>query len=267
MASIRRNADARLHDVLRILEDPRTADLGLIVFPGWTLVGKDLPEEVIKAAEDRTVVIETLLPASERLAGLKSKSGKASFIKATKGAKSWDEEVPWHTYVIHGGEKSEPYSQRIITSAQAGRVGNPSPRVLMLNEELVSGRRSWTSGSALWICGEVNALYGGGRSEKVEPLIASLPVKWSIVANPAHRPKGPQAMRDKRAYLSRGGVLLTTANTHNGWEDSKRHWQNAGKTAAQIYRGGRRVPLESMRGSAPAPFEIEGHRIVIIETI
>ncbi len=40
-----------------------------------------------------------------------------------------------------------------------------------------------------------------------------------VVANPAHTASQPQALRDKRAWLSRGGILPHTANTHgDGWE-------------------------------------------------
>jgi hypothetical protein len=266
MGSIRRDAKARQNDVLSILRDERLTSLDLIMFPGWTLVGNDLPNEMIKAAANRTVVIEMLPPETESVDRGKGESGKVTSIKAAKGSASSDEEVPWRTYVLHRGRKLGPFSQRLITSGHAGVGNTPSQRTHMLMSELAGRERSWSPGSSLWICGEVNALYGGGRGGNVVPWIEGFPTNWKIVANPAHTPNRLQAMRDKRKHLSAAGVLLTTANTHSPWVDSKGQRQNAGRTAAEIYREKKRLNLNSTGGNAPTMFKMGDHRVVVIET-
>lgn len=265
MSSIRRSADSRLSDVLGILEDTRTAGLGLIMFPGWTLVSDDLPDDVIKAAGNRTVVVETLPHEPRNRAGRKGKSAKEITTKAGKGRGSSEGEVPWRTYVIHRGMTLGPFSQRLITSGQAGSGSTPSPKTHVLKNELEK-IRSWSPGSALWICGEVNALYGGGRGKKVVPWINGLPTDWSIVANPAHTPNRLQAMRDKRAHLSKGGVLLTTANIHSSWVDSGGQRQKAGWTAAEVYQRKKPVNLNGTGSNRPMTFKVRDHRVVVIET-
>lgn len=265
MHAIRRTADERRSDVLRILKDKSTATSDFVIFPGWTLVGDDLPEEMIKAAGNRTMVLETLPAAPTEPGGRKGQSGKGTFTKVAKGPGSSNEEVPWRTYVIHGGRKLGPFSQFIITGGDAGIGDTPSQRTRMLKSELQSEKRSWSTGSALWICGEVNALYGGGKGKKVVPWIDGLPTKWSFVANPAHSPTRLQAMRDKRAHLSGAGVLLSTANTHSSWVDSKGQRRSAGWTAAEVYQHGKPVALSSTKGKSSTVFEVGDHRVVVIE--
>jgi len=263
MASIRRDAHARRADVLNILKHPRTAELDLIVFPGWTVVGTTLPAEIVKAAKKRTVVLELLLPESSTPDGSGKTSGKTSPPKATKGSGSISQQVPWHTYVIHRGATLGPFVQRLITGGDAGSGNSPSKSTLDLADDLNRGARSWSNGCSLWICGEVNALYGKGRS--VVPWVDHLPTKWNVVANPAHTPSKLQAMRDKRAHLSSSGLLLTTANTHSSWRDPAGKRFNAGWRAAEAYQGGRQAGPNSKWNRASSTFDVGDHRVVVIE--
>jgi hypothetical protein len=105
----------------------------------------------------------------------------------------WPLMVPWRT--IHRGKALGPIVQRIITSGDAGSGNTPSKPMLEFANELKSGDRTWSNGCALWICGEVNALYG--RGDSVVPWVDDLPVDWAVVANPAHTPSRLQAMRGK----------------------------------------------------------------------
>ncbi len=263
MSSIRRNADTRLREVLDILKDLRTANLELIVFPGWTVVGSTLPVELVEAAKKRTVVVEVLPPPSPTRGVRGKEPGKATFAKAGKPAGSTGEQIPWHTYVIHRGVPLGPMVQRIITSADAGRGSTPSHRALELDGQLRRGERSWSTGCSLWICGEVNALYG--RSSEVSPWVDDLPVDWRVIANPAHTPSRLQAMRDKRAHLSTSGVLFTTANIHNAWTDSGGQRRRAGRQAAELYRGGNQIRMDGGTDKAFPSFWVGEHRVVVIE--
>jgi hypothetical protein len=268
MASIRRDANARRSDVLDILNAPRTAELDLIVFPGWTVVDTTLPTEIVQAARQRTVVIELLLPTRRNRSGGGKESGKVSSSKISssklpKGPGPASEQVPWHTYVIHRGKVLGPFVQRIITSGDAGSGNTPSKPMLEFANELKGGERTWSNGCALWICGEVNALYG--RGDRVVPWVDNLPLDWAVVANPAHTPSRLQAMRDKRAHLSNSGILLTTANTHSSWQDSSGNQYNAGWRAAEVYRNGEPVGWDSERSRASSTFDVGQHRVVVVE--
>jgi hypothetical protein len=266
MASIRRDADARREDVLNILKDPRAAELDLIIFPGWTVVDTTLPTEIVQAARQRTVIIELLLPSSKasspKASSPKASSPKAS-LKVSNDPGSAGEQIPWRTYVVHRGKTLGPFIQRIITSSDAGSGDTPSEPMLDFTNELKGGERTWSDGCALWICGEVNALYG--RGDRVVPWVDDLPLDWAVVANPAHTPSRLQAMRDKRAHLSSSGMLLTTANTHGPWKDSAGNQYKAGWRAAEVYREGEPVGWDSARGKASSTFDVGQHRVVVVE--
>jgi hypothetical protein len=233
----------RLADVLGLLRAPATQHLELIEFPGWTLVGDVVPEEVVAASGGRTVILE-MLPAEQMDA--------ASEKRTMKGAAPDDEgELPsitWKTFVIHKGKVFGPVVQKLVTSQDAGQGVTPTEETLQFQKELSSGARSWEAGASLWVCGEVNAIYG--RGGKLEPWVLDLPLDWRIIANPAHRPSKLPAMQDKRAYLSTHGLLLMTANTHSRWMDASGTSQSGGWHAAQVFHKGHRLDREELSATS-----------------
>lgn len=233
----------RLGDVLGILRAPETQRLELIEFPGWTLVGDEIPKEVVAASGGRTVVLE-MLPAEQ----LDAASGKHS----VKGAAPDDEggisPITWKTFVIHKGKVLRPVVQKLVTSQDAGRGVAPTKKTLQFQDELSSGARSWEEGASLWVCGEVNAIYGRGHS--LAPWVPDLPLGWRLIANPAHRPNKLPPMQDKRCYLSKQGLLLMTANTHSRWLDASGKSRPRGRIAAQVFHRGHRLDREELRATS-----------------
>ena len=229
----------RLADVLKILRAPETQNLDLIEFPGWTLVDDEVPKEVVAASGGRTVVLE-MLPAEQTDAA----AGKRSVKEGAPDDEGELSPITWKTLVIHKGKVLGPVVQKLVTSADAGQGDAPTEEMLQLQKELSNGVRSWDAGASLWVCGEVNAIYG--RGDKLAPWVPDLPLDWRLIANPAHRPSKLPAMQDKRAYLSRQGLLLMTANTHSGWMDASGTSQSGGWRAAQVFYKGRRFDREEL---------------------
>ena len=216
----------------------------LIEFPGWTLVGDELPQEVVAASGGRTIVLE-MLPAEQ----LDAASRKRSVKGAAPDEEGEISPITWKTVVIHKGKVHRPVVQKLVTSQDAGQGTAPTEKTLQFQEELskaepAPGKR----GASLWVCGEVNAIYG--RGDTPAPWAPDLPLDWRLIANPAHPPSKLPAMQDKRCYLSKQGLLLMTANTHSGWIDASGTSQSGGWTAAQVFHRGRRLDREELRATS-----------------
>ncbi|MBN8231506.1 hypothetical protein JYK02_28735 [Corallococcus macrosporus] len=248
--TIQRQSEKRLSDVLKILRAPETQRLDLIEFPGWTLVGEKVPEEVIAASGGRTVVLE-MLPTEQ--------SDSASGKRGVKGGAFKDEgarsPITWRTHVIHKGGVLGPVVQMLVTSGDAGKRNAPTEKMREFKSALSSGARSWETRASLWVCGEVNALYGNG--DEIEPRVPDLPLDWRLIANPSHRPSKLPAMQAKRAYLSSKGLLLMTANTHSQWRDASGTSRHGGYVAAQVFHKGRRLGREELSATS-----IGAHRLL-----
>lgn len=235
----------RLADVLAAIKAAKQAGAKLVVFPGWTLFGRDLPKNVLAASKDMTVVLETFV----RVDGPK------------KGAMA---------RVVHDGAEVLTARQRI---SQGGHVLNDNALAhgaSMLVSEIVGGKRDVTVGSKdalLLLCGEINLVGGGStgpgsayhRDEVAAhqpPLTEAALSTRPLVLNPSHTWMGPNASREKRKWLASKGTLLTTANKRTGywgwrWDKEADEWvvdqKRAGKAAARAYCNGKLVPL------APTP--------------
>ena len=131
----------------------------------------------------------------------------------------------------------------------------------------------------LLACGENNVLRGGGPTPTIVPADQavrrglSLPFLkgFSVVANPTHTRQGPQASRDKKAKLSRGGVCVAVANAHSSYrqrwrekEETVVETMRSSRNTAEFYRLGARVPAAQLVHCA-GDLESDGFRLTAID--
>jgi hypothetical protein len=232
IAGIRR--DAQRPDAVRAaVEHARRLGCGFVLLPGWTVVAGEPPAWLLGLSAGVTVVAECLLPEApaRRTAGrVKGERGQPT----GEGAPADDEDapgLPWRGFVLRDGQVVVgPARQHVAGAAElwAGDALSEPGRALVrdLQARGPEGRR-WSvpeiGEAMLLMCGEANLVAGGGLSacwhyEAVAEagLTEEALKEIRVVANPAHTRSGPQALRDKRAWLSRGGVLIHTANTYSG---------------------------------------------------
>lgn len=243
MAGIRR--DGRRADTARAaVEHARRLGCGFVLLPGWTVVADEPPGWLLGLSAGVTVVAECLRPAPAS-GGVVTKAKATP--KATATAKGGaagpregedDSDAPaWNAYVIRDGEvvvgparQCFAESGQMWDGEQLSEVG--AELVGRLREPAPSGRRWSVPGvgpAMLLLCGEANVVAGGGPSgcwhyQSVAVAGLSEAELREVCAGLAttHTRSGPQALRDKRAWLSRGGILLHTANTHSGgWRKSR----------------------------------------------
>lgn len=199
----------RLETVLGVLERRDTRALDLVVFPGWTVVGRTLPKAVLRASGKRVVVVEGLEPDART----KRKSALG---------------YGWTTYVVWRGEIVARARQLFTRSSEASDA-----RAAVLAREL-EGERVFShpklGRTALLVCGEPNVVPEHGPTRV--PL-------FDTVLNPAHTPSTLPAMHRKRARLAERGLLFSTANTHDGWS-SRDGTMRASPRAAEWFRLGKR---------------------------
>lgn len=230
--TIRRDAKHREEVVLTAIDHAITEGCDLILFPGWTLFGSAIPASVRERSRGRTLVLELVSSATE-------KKGESSKDKKGSGRQ---------TYVLRDVEDLiAPVDQIIIWASDM----QDTAKTTSLGQALVSDKaRRWREEKAnrealLLVCGEVNLVGGGGRSGAGARNLPSLRDPEArlrggrLVLNPAHTPMRPQAIRDKRAWLSgQQGVLLTTANIYKSTASGSA-W-----TGAAAWKNGRPAPLK-----------------------
>ncbi|MBK6533728.1 MAG: hypothetical protein IPF99_30325 [Deltaproteobacteria bacterium] len=246
-----------------------------IVFPGWTLVGTSPPAWLLEASKERTIVCECLHPdwtADKEVRVPRETVGKERRTPLGAADRVADDKLrapeppvwpAWTTYVLKGGRAAIEATQR-FARADDRDAGSPA-----LLGDLSAGSRS-NGDSILWICGEVELLSGGGghpdgganRVRNTTGHPDSLLRGGGIVLNPSHTRAGPQASRDKRAWLSHKGWLLNTANTHaGGWTFWK--FDNEDQPLRPLTaRASHRAAAAWRRGS-----RLEGKRRVTVEPI
>jgi hypothetical protein len=264
MQGIRRDPD-RANAVRRALDEAKRADCSFVLFPGWTLVEDGPPAWLLALSAGRTVVFEYLAP--DRAQGKGGAAGKGQAAPAaSKGRSSPDDtEVPswcsWRSCVaVDGRLVVGPAPQYVAEAPELWGGEDLSPRGSTLVQSLQrpgpDGRR-WTipgvGAAMLVVCGEVNFVGGGGPAdcynwESVEAagLTEEGLAGVRCVVNPAHTLSSLQALRDKRAWLSRGGLLLQTANIHSGgWEKTGESGSVPGRASHEAARAWvRREPYE-----------------------
>lgn len=243
--TIKAQRKERLADVLAAIKAAKQAGAELIVFPGWTLYGNDLPQRVLTASHGVTLVLETFV----RLDG------------PNKGARA---------HVVRDGAEVLTARQCFSQGGHVVEDNALSRRASRLVSEIVGGARDFTVGgkdALLLLCGEINLVGGGStgpgsayhRKEVVAhkpPLTSTMLSTRPLVLNPSHTWMGPNASREKRKWLASKGTLLTTANKRTAywgwcWDKKADDWvvdqKRASDAAARAYRNGKPLPI------TPAP--------------
>jgi hypothetical protein len=179
----------------------------LVVFPGWTLVEPALPPWLLDASAGCTVVVECILPDT------KPRSGSP--------------------------RKGRPASKGKVRSAGVAPVPETIPSwcrwrgYVVADGQVVVGRAPQFVAE---ICRNRQAVEDAG-------LTAEDLARLRLVVNPAHTASSLAALRDKRARLSRGGLVLHTANTQSGgWQRKVESEVVPGRrsfTAARAWVGGK----------------------------
>ncbi len=236
--TIKEAGDARLNDVLTAIDAAKAEHADVVLFPGWTLFGLIPPRQLLDATQGITVVLETF----DRVRGPK------------KHAITW--------VIREGVSVHFPVEQYLAEGAEVEPGGRLSDTARALANDIVGGHRdiqlSPQRRALLLVCGEINLVGGGNNGAgstwhrpSLEACVPALTARrlsgYPLVLNPAHTRMGPNATREKRRWLSTSGWLVTTANTHSGYqlwtkvdgsETLEVFRRNASMTAARVYRKG-----------------------------
>jgi hypothetical protein len=199
------------------------ADCGVIVLPGWSCVADKPPSAVVELSAKRTIVLECIPKR-----GVTTPSSKARTTDEDNSSRAMG-------FVIHNRSVVVGPTLQVFS-----RAAEPWANCAELNEQggrkfaaVVQARgpvgRRWLhpeiGETMLLLCGEANFVCGGGRGGRAacyndeaferEGLTRQLLRSVKLFLNPSHAPGGPQAIRDKRAWLSSGSILVNTANAHS----------------------------------------------------
>lgn len=271
------DADGRTAAVRAALERARELGCEFVLFPGWTLVGNTPPAWLLDLTGGVTVVVEMLLPDLETAGATPRKGARSAATPvAEKGTRSPTDSVrpawaTWEEFVVRDGQVVVgPCAQFIAEAPELWDGSELSPSGSALAQALAAhgpGGRRWEEpgvGEAMLVmCGEANVVGGGGPAECYHwDAVASAGLtaeglrRVRLVANPAHTASRPQALRDKRARLSRGGVLVSAANTHGGgWKQERDGEVTNGKAsygAARAWVRGKQQELQEHVGDGYA---------------
>lgn len=260
---IRQDPQKREETVRGAVDAARRCGCDFVVLPGWTLEASKPPGWLVELSLGRTIVFECLHPLKPQKTQPVAKKGKITPTISTAEISPDASDYPWRTFVAEDGKLVVgPARQRVVQAADLWSGEVLSENALALVSDLLAEgpivRRWSVSGvgdAMLLICGEANFVGGGGRSkcwnhETVEKagLTVQRLTSLKVIANPSHTRSGPQALRDKRAWLSRGGILLHTANIHsNGWKKVNGDGAVPGKAshqAAIAWVQGEREPVK-----------------------
>jgi len=220
------DAAGRLRTVLRVLRHVATEALDVIVFPGWTFAGHDVPKSVLAACGERVVVVESM--------GAPGRAGREKLGR-----------YPWITRVVWDGVVVAEARQLLATAAEA--TDETAARLASELEGLRAFEHGKLGRTALLVCGEPNVVR------------EHAPPSFDTILNPAHTPSRLPAMQRKRARLAATGTLFTTANTHDGWAPREGRAQPASRRAAEWFRRG-------VRGAQPeATAIVPGATLGVVE--
>lgn len=246
--TILRAPERRRRAVEAVLDHLELQKVNMILFPGWTLVGKSVPKSVLKRIGDRDVFIE-LFEASDESDG---KGKKAMILRGPQ--------------VLVG-----PLRQLFATAE--GALTKTTTLVAQLGA--TSGKqRRWTMPAArkgaLVLCGEVNAIRLSRDPYALTPHDSGLPGALQgvqVIANPSHtRTHRHREMGPKRKWFAAGRTLLTVANCHGRFLYASKGQEKSvtAKSTAQVFAGS-----TMLNGAALAklvkPVWVGPHRVLIYE--
>lgn len=175
-----------------------------MVLPGWTLVETCLPEWILDASKGCTIVIELLSP------------------EVTTGD---DEYADWRAYVLSDGKVLLGDVRQVMSeSPKRGDTDYGNKLLAVLTNPRA---RRWSCNTdrrfdaLLLMCGEAN-LVRSGSCRGLRPNFEAAGVGWEVlsptrlIVNAAHYRSQSSlvqtAMEDKRSWLSRGRVVVSTSN-------------------------------------------------------
>lgn len=213
--TLRADPATRMETALAALDAARDKDCDLIVMPGYTVVSRHPPQEIIDRSKGCTIVFECLWPRR----------------------KDADKRVsrPWWSFVAKDGRLIVAgVRQWFSSSSDVAPAGTLSPEASQLLRELREGtpRRWLVDGHkcTLLICGEVNLARGAlvnGQHQCRLPDGAPSGTEGRVrgggrvLINPAHTWSTLTWMAKKRAWFSEDGWTLHTANTHTSYQRKK----------------------------------------------
>lgn len=209
--TLRANPASRMTTALDALDAALREKCDLIVMPGYTVVSRHPPQEIIDRSKGCTIVFECLWP------------------RRRDADKRVDR--PWWSFVAKDGRLIVAgVRQWFSSSADVAHAGTLSPEASQLFRELREATpRRWKAGDrkcTLLICGEVNLVRGALVNGSPQCRLADGAPRGTegrvhgggrIVINPAHTWSTLTWMARKRAWLSEDGWTLHTANTHTSY--------------------------------------------------
>ncbi len=213
--TLRADPASRMTATLAALDAARDEGCDLIVMPGYTVVSRHPPQEVIDRSKGCTIVFECLWP------------------RRTDADKRV--ERPWWSFVAKNGRLIVAGARQwFSSSSDVAPGGTLSPEAKQLLRELREGSpRRWKLKGhkcTLLICGEVNLARGTSvngqrrcRLPKRRPVGTERRVRGEgrLVINPAHTWSTLPWMATKRAWFSEGGWTLHAANIHTRYSREK----------------------------------------------
>jgi hypothetical protein len=256
---ILQDRNGRGHAVRGALNCAVRRNCDIVVFPGWTLVEKDLPEWLVQGSRGRILVFECLSPDVPR--------GRGKGEIACRPDGRADESVvvnPYlRAYVVRDGRTVVgPVQQHIIFATDLWNGRHLSQRgtalVRALQASGPSGRRWNIEGvgeAMLILCGEANFVGGGGpggpcrnhQAVEASGLTTQNLRGVRVFVHLGHTRVSLPALTHKRVWLSQSGLMLHTANIHSDgwWKEGKGNATpgNASDTAARAWVNGKEQKL------------------------
>lgn len=271
--------NARPRKIKDALDKARTASCDLVVFPGWTVVANKPPKWLTDLSEGRTLVFECVPRSTAVTPKGGSKRTKARSLAEPKCYVYADSKP-----IIDGAKQA--FSTARGPWVKGTRLNEDGQRFAKEASSLAPAGRRWNLSqhmrAGLILCGEVSFVSGGGRQKAIN---LGLDPAWEDVGltekrlstirlfvNPSHAPGGPQAIRDKRAWLSnrhRNGLLLNTANAHSGGytvkdeDGNNRLGHKRLNGIAKVWTGGK--PADAALRPVPGDLVCDGYRVWLFD--
>lgn len=239
---------ARRQAVEDVLDHPEVRGVDMIMFPGWTLVGRSVPQSVKQRIGDRDVYLELFEDDDEP-----DKQGKQAMI-------------------LHGQQVLVGPLRQLF--ATAGGAATKTVALVAQLDARSGKKRRWTMPAAqkgaLVLCGEVNSVRICRDPYALTPLDAGLPGALQgvqVIANPSHtRTRRHRDMGPKREWFAAGRTLLTVANCHGRffYESNGKEKSVTARSTAQVF-----ARSTVLNGAALAklvkPVWVGRHRVLIYE--
>lgn len=239
---LRAEPERREHQVRSVLMSVALDGVDLVVLPGWSLVGREPPEWLVELSQDRTIVVEMLAEQNTE--------------DVTKGSSHY-------SFVLQCGRRLIGPEPQILGASEEVWASNAFTKKAYEAASRIASHRTFELDPGLdvlmMICGEINLAHErAGAHQLPEGMCVSAP----LVVNPSHTWMSLPANQRQREFLSRNGLLLTTANTHPELSETKtRDWKAASWKSAEVYWRGARVGVGEEEPSVSEDGAVRAQRI------